>query len=364
MRHLRKFWNDRSGAYAIIVSVVMIPALLAIGLAVDYSRLLRAQSHLQNLADGTALALASSQETDPKKLKALADHHISSNFDPNIVARVDVRTLEESDETIRLGLTSDLPTMFMGLANVNNLHVGTAAAALRAVRGSVEVSLVLDNTYSMVETDAKGVRRIDALRKSAAELVNKLMSNNKMDVRVAVVPYADYVNVGSDNRSASWVKVPDDTSTTSERKCTETKEETVCRKRAPSYACGTNYNDGVPSTKYCSGECLKEEVVKYEPPKQTCVEPKTTTKTFHGCIGSRLVDATRLSDGNPGVPYVGFSDTTQKCPAQILPLTKDKATVLAKIAAMSENAGYKPKTYIPAGLIWGLNTLSMAEPYT
>ena len=39
------------------------------------------------------------------------------------------------------------------------------------------------------------------------------------------MPYADYVNVGTSNRNASWLTIPADKVSTSEEKCTETTSE-------------------------------------------------------------------------------------------------------------------------------------------
>ena len=48
-----------------------------------------------------------------------------------------------------------------------------------------------------------------------------------------------------------------------------------------------------------------------------------------------------------------------------MPLTEDKATLTKAIDGMIINiGGYKPYTYIPAGLIWGQNLLSPTEPFT
>lgn len=363
---LKRFWKDQSGAYAIMMGIATIPLLLGVGTAVDYGRLVRAKSHIQQLADGAVLAMAASSEKDMTKLKSMASAYLNENLEPKVAEAVTITSLKEKDEAITLTIASHVSTYFMSLANFNQLDVNALAKATRAVSGSVEVSLVLDNTYSMIEKDAKGVTKIAALKSAATTLVNELTKNTKADVKFAVVPYADYVNVGTGNRNETWLKVPTDTSTTSTRTCTQvTKSGAKCRVKQNQYACGTNYNDGVPSTAYCTEACPAESVYydTYDPPKESCSGGTTTTKTFYGCIGSRLSDTVRLSDSDEKNPYMGFIDTSRRCPVEILPLTKEKGTVISKIGTMSENSSYKPKTYIPAGLIWGLNTLSPTAPY-
>jgi hypothetical protein len=71
------------------------------------------------------------------------------------------------------------------------------------------VSLVLDNTGSMSETDKTGTSKISALRTAAANLLTTLKgaSANAGDVKVAVIPFSKTVNVGntSSTVNATWI---------------------------------------------------------------------------------------------------------------------------------------------------------------
>jgi len=73
---------------------------------------------------------------------------------------------------------------------------------------------------------------------------------------------------------------------------------------------------------------------------------------------------TRLNDGSPAVTYPGYVETSQKCLNPIVPLSKDKASLTSAIDGMIINiSSYKPYTYIPAGMIWGVNLLSPTAPF-
>ena len=364
MRKIRSFGQNRSGNFGIMLAVMSVPLMLAVGFSVDYSSGLRARTHMQVLADGAALAVASSREKDPARARSLADSYVAANLNPMFdEVTVDAVTLSDTDVTV--GISGKMPTSFMALARIPQIDITSEAVAERAVNGSVEVGLVLDNTWSMSETDAKGVQKIVALREASKTLVNELVGSGNTNVRIGIVPYADYVNVGTSNRNASWLTIPADKVSTSEEKCTETTSEYICTKRAPSYSCGTTVTDGVESPKTCSGECTSGYTKTYEPPKKTCSPAKTTTETWFGCVGSRKKEAVRLSDGDPSITYPGLIATSQKCPTPILPLTGDKASILAAIEKMAPNNGsYKPATYIPAGLIWGLNLVSPSAPFS
>ena len=66
---------------------------------------------------------------------------------------------------------------------------------------ALEVALVLDNTGSMKKDDKE-----TALRQAVQELVDSVMAG-QADVKVAVVPFSQYVNVGVENRNAPWLEV-------------------------------------------------------------------------------------------------------------------------------------------------------------
>jgi hypothetical protein len=63
------------------------------------------------------------------------------------------------------------------------------------------VSLVLDNTLSMLETDVNGVSKISALKTATHQLLTTLQgaAANPGDVQVAIVPFAKDVNFGTGN---------------------------------------------------------------------------------------------------------------------------------------------------------------------
>lgn len=72
----------------------------------------------------------------------------------------------------------------------------------------------------------------------------------------------------------------------------------------------------------------------------------------------------RLNDAHPEMPYPGLLSTSQNCLTPILPLTDKRADALGAIQNLVVNVGsYRPETYIPSGLIWGVNVLSPTQPF-
>lgn len=359
---IRSFWSCRSGSYGVALAITALPLLLSVGLAVDYSRHVAADKHLQELADAASLALASSREKDREKLLRMAENTIQGNRSGARIENVRIASLETSDDWVDLELRGDIPTTFMNLANIQTLEVRASALAERAVTGSVEVALVLDNTDSM---SYEG--KIDTLKEAADDLVEKLFNEDKADVRIGLVPYAEQINVGTHNRGASWLSVPDDyskkTTRTTEGYWYQPQRRTDNCKKWREAGSRQVERDGVWVTETWGRACQEWEMV--DNGAKIWVPGKTTTTTtnykWHGCIGSR-VDKGKLvlDDQSPSVKYPGFVTKNKTCLTEILPLTKNENTVRNAIKAMTTDYD----TYIPAGVIWGLNLLSPTEPLT
>lgn len=369
---LRKFLESRSGNFAILSGVTMIPLCLAAGLAVDYSRHHSAQRHLQEMADATSLALASTREQNQARLEQLANDYLAANRTSSRVQEVQVASVVATTESVDVDLRGSIPTTFMGIAGYHTLDVGASALAERATRGTVEVSLVLDNTKSMEATAGSATTRIAALKSAAAELVDALLKNGDTSVRIALVPYADNVNVGLAYRNASWTSVPSDvtTITTTPAKpasCSTVTTEQRKTTQNPTYSC-TKEVDGATFETTCGGGWNYETV--QIPPKEVCTKAQperssSSSTTWFGCVGSRMGGTNRLTDDNPAVRYPGYTDVRQKCVTPIVRLTDDRATLKTAIAGMVTSLpSYSPNTFIPAGLIWGHNTLSPTGPFS
>jgi hypothetical protein len=69
------------------------------------------------------------------------------------------------------------------------------------------VSLVLDNTGSMTETDSSGLSKLSALQTATSQLLDLLAGAavTPGDVRVALIPFSKTVNVGTANVNAAWI---------------------------------------------------------------------------------------------------------------------------------------------------------------
>lgn len=362
---LTRFWQSRHGNFATMFGIALIPLLLGAGMAVDYSRYMSAKNHLQELADAAALAAAAADLGTEAEVRKQADRYVQANYVPATIDSVSIEDATLKDHAYTVDLSGSLKTTFMGIANIGHLDVDTTAVAVRGVNGSVEVALVLDNTWSMSFDDATGVSKIEALKAAAGDLITALHEDEETAIKMAVVPYADYVNVGTSHRNESWLNVPEDYTEKHEGSCWTVTQETVgCARENPVHTCEV-VEDGVERSRPCGGGCAEPITRKLDPPRQECSEDSETPIVWHGCVGSRTLGNLRLSDDSPSVAYPGYVTKIRKCPSEIVPLTTDEGRLQGAITTMEAKkyGGFIPRTYIPAGLVWGLNVLSPRAPF-
>lgn len=368
-RLAKRLRGDARGNVAMIFALGLPALLMLTGMGVDMYRADVARNTSQQAVDAAALAAAASRERTQAGLARVADDYMKGNID---VRYLDGEPAPETrfidDIEVEVTMRGKVKTMFMGMIGVSEMPVNVTATAIRGAAEEVELALVLDNTWSMSVSDGRGVTRINALKSASTTLVNELMQRDGARVKIGIVPYADYVNVGVGNRNQPWVSVGADYSTTS------TPSPRVCETRTTKNVCTggvqgtcTRYRDGVPENYTCwttPQTCSVQDV----PPYEHCTgggNPTTTWYRFYGCVVSRKQGQLRLNDSQPNTPYEGMLQTSQTCLNPILPLTNQKASVLSAVQNLIINrGGYQPETHIPSGLIWGVNLLSPTQPFT
>ena len=345
MSLLKRFAKDKRGNTTIIFALAIIPMILAAGAGVDWVRLNNTQTVLQGAADAAAVAGSASGSTNDTELMKIITDYVNSNGVPNAVDAITSidYNIDQTNRKFSVTIKGKLNTTLMSVAGITSMDVG-AYSQVGIGSTAMEVALVLDNTGSMNSSN-----RLPALKSAAKLLVDELFKASASNyIRVGVVPFSEYVNVGLANRNAPWINVPADTSTTTNL-CWDTYPNATssnCRMETSTWSV-----DGVPQTstyEVCDWS--------YGTPVQQC-GPVTNSQTWKGCVGSRSVtDDTSI--GNPALPYEGVQNVN--CPIDLLPMSADRVAVDAKIDAMTGTGN----TYIPAGLLWGWNLLDPNAPFT
>jgi Flp pilus assembly protein TadG len=356
------FLGNQRGNVAMIFALSLVPVSLMSGFGIDIWRQNEARTAAQNAADSAALAAASGDGTTVPTLKRDAEAFMRGNLPERLRAgdySVDVEY--GKDEKIAVIVTAELPALFSGLIGRDKLPVQARAVAIRGATADdvVEIALVLDNTYSMSEDVGGGKNRLQALQAASHTLIDQVLpagSSTDRNVRMSIVPYADYVNVGVENRNQPWVEVPADETIVQPA---YTWQQTVWSN--PVYTTCQGYRDGQLVTWQCidAARSGTSTIVTHHVPESV------ETHTWFGCVRSRTEGNLRLSDNAPNIPYPGTLARWRNCLNPIVPLTDDRTKLTHSIDSLIISiGGYTPSTYIPAGLVWGLNTLSYTAPFT
>lgn len=345
MKLIKRFLNSGSGNVAVMFGLSAVPLIAAGGMAIDYMSATRSQSALQQAVDDAALAAGASDDDSKKALrKIVKDSLIRNGMYDSLDHVTAIKVKKRADKKIKLFVEGKVNAKFLGLIGHSKLDVSATAVVNRDF-GNLELALVLDNTGSMA-ADGK----IDSLKSASKLLVNEIFDKkgSTADVKIGIVPFNDYVNVGVDKRGASWLDVPDDTSTTRSGTRDVTRQvpgsERNCGNRT-----STSTNDGVTTTSTYYACDYDYEVTGTEN------YTETVTSTWNGCVGSRDYPL-NVEDRRPNVKITGLMD--QWCGRPITKLTDNKSTIVNELDAMTP-AG---NTYIPAGLMWGWRMLSKIAP--
>jgi hypothetical protein len=230
----------------------------------------------------------------------------------------------------------------------------------------IEVSMVLDTTYSMTEDD-----KIGSLKVNATKFVNTLKQSPTADVKIGIVPFADYVRIDTGLAGKPWLNVIPFSKVTQSAGWYTTKtliSKSGCKMvttTSPGYWTTATYKDGVlvsPSVWIAPKTTTSEKCDSYVYKDTKVWKPEIVTNyPWLGCVGSRkyplnITDEKYDTDKVPGLAELQSSVCGM---TTITPLTKDKNTLTTAISALKA-AG---STYIPAGLTWGIRLLSNQEPY-
>lgn len=227
---LKRFGRDERGVFGVLFGLMAIILIAVSGAVVDYVSLEQSRNRAQIALDAAALALqpdifnaTSTAATIKDKAQALVIERIG---DSRIVATLDTPIIKKDDGSLYLSAQLKMPTIFVSLVGVTEMSARIQSEATRK-KLAIEVAFVLDNSGSMSNTGAgnNGTRqRIQFLKDAANCATNILFYKDVVDsttnpdtcvpktgatklddVKVGVVPFTMFVNVGSSNLNASWV---------------------------------------------------------------------------------------------------------------------------------------------------------------
>ena len=370
------FLLDRHGSINIMMAAMMPVVAAGVGVVVDGANLIRIQNNLQESADTAALAGASHVSKNPKYRKAdvdqVASKFLGANFRSGQGATLDSLIISDDDVTIQASFTQT--HFIMGMFGQPTSLVRVTAKADFEGPEDIEarIALVLDNSYSMYGS------RIRDLKSATKRFADHFKNSPHADI--GIVPFATYVNVGTDKRGKGWLEVmPDNDKVTTREECKTERSVTGQSNCRTVNGTRNTYPNGREKTrrkcevrdgtnvcweeKYWDRGAAVQEPHTYQqcdktygPKTRTC-KMKTDRKTYiwNGCVSSRTDPHSEAAHFD-GEKFIGLTNT--QCPPSITPMTSNTSQLLAAANAMRPDG----ETFIPQGIEWGRIMLDPREP--
>lgn len=303
---LSAFANDKSGDVLVMYGLTMMATFMFVGAAVDLGRWINARSNTMDAIDAAVLAAGRALQTGASQAdaKALAVQYYELNTRSRTPVMNDTVSFEVRNNNTTVAATGSayIKTPFMSLAAVEKLPLFVASEAPEAQTAidssstfNREVALMLDVSGSMCMPCTKR----DAMKAAAKDLVEIMMLNNGKSTywsKIAVVPFSGDVRPPA----ALFGSVTD-----------------------PAWPVERSY------TETTGGKKKTTVTVKY--PRTSCVAERTGDNKY--------------SDAAPGAGnyvmsiYSSDGSCSSKANAEMMPLSLDKAAILAKIAGLTTGSG-------------------------
>ena len=328
-----RYRTETRGNVAVMFAISLFFLIGCLAIAVDGTNAFFAKQRLQDTTDAVALMAAKDKtlDTDVKIMEA-AQALYDATYPNQDGIRIIVQNVVRVGDEVTVTTKNNIDTYFTGIFNRKDMDVGVQSTATYADK-AMDVALVLDTTFSMSDNN-----KIGNLKAAAGGLLDTFDDLDNENLRVAVVPFSEYVNVGKSRRNAKWLDVPAD-----EKVCWMKRDvlsssncrriQKTCSSDGVSYDCSYN-------------KCDKTFSAPYE---------KCGTRRWNGCVGSRTAGYDERAAFN-GRKVPGLLSVS--CATELQPLNQSMKTAKATVSGLKA----RQETYIPAGILWGWRTLDESDP--
>lgn len=203
-----RFGRAKDGNIAVIFSIALVPIIGLVGAAVDYSRANNARTAMQAALDSAALMVAkdiNSGKITASEASTKAVTYFNSLY-TNTEAAISVTTTYtpksgSTNANLIIKGSGKIKTELMNVVGIPEMEIG--ASSTTTWGGTrLRVALALDVTGSMGQSG-----KLAALQKAAKKLIDtlKIQASTKDDVYISIIPFNRVVNVGTDNKDATWL---------------------------------------------------------------------------------------------------------------------------------------------------------------
>lgn len=308
-----------------MLALAALPLFGFVGAAVDFGRAASTRTAMQAALDATALMMSKDAPTlAADVLGQRAQDTFKTLFTRpeanNVQVSMQLTQPQEGSYLITMTGSASVDTLFSRMLGQSSINLSANSKVSWGIK-KLNLALVLDNTGSMSSS-----QKMTNLKTAAHNLLTTLKNAAKQpgDVKVAIVPFATDVNVGTSNVHAYWVDWTD----------------------------WDAANGTCSSTSYTNKSSCESHSKVWTPKAHS---------TWNGCVYDRdqnndVTNAATVA----GAPATLFrAHQASACPTSMMPLTEDWTALNSKIDAMTPTGN----TNVTIGLAWGFQLLSPNEPF-
>jgi len=193
--------KDKNGNFAMMFAVTVATLVGCLACGVDLTNAYASKIRLQDTTDQIALMAAKDKLATDAELQAAAQAYFEINYPNGAGDKIVLDSITRDGDIVTINASNTVDTYFAKMFGKPSLNVGTQSVANFGQR-KLNLALVLDTTGSMKQNN-----KLVSLKVAANDLVETLEGMPTDTVELAVVPFAQYVNVGTDNKNADWLDV-------------------------------------------------------------------------------------------------------------------------------------------------------------
>jgi len=412
VRHARDFLRKKDANVAMIFAISIIPVVIAAGAGLDLARSMIVKSALSEALDASALAAASTPGATQAQMQTAAQNYFNANYKvDSTFGAPTALTVSKNGQSVTVSTSVPMPTTLMNVAGISTVNVASSSTVVWG-QTKLWVSLVLDNTGSMCQSDANpnagspcpnpsSDTKIASLQTATHSLLTMLQNSavNAGDVQVAIAPFVKDVNVGTGNVGASWIDWTDWDAANGTCSVSNKHSQASCQAVTGTWTPGSCNISGINTQSTCTtthgtwnnnrcnisgyntrttcqnavgtwtaGSCnFSGYTTQSTCQAATAVWTPSAHSNWNGCVMDRGTDAGPDTTNNWDVMKTSPDGTTaskfpaeqySNCPQSLASLSFDWTSLGSKVDAMVAGGS----TNQTIGLVWGWHALSTGDP--
>lgn len=204
----KKFLAKKSGNVAITFGIALMPIMLSIGAAIDYSRAANLHNKVAQATDAALLAAVSTamNEEDLDDTTAVLKR-LNEEFEPFFMANISNANsykyngfkikFDPITKDVSVDVDIDYNTAVFGIVGINHWDSDVVAATQMQLKagGAISMFLVLDRSGSMGWSNGDGGSKMQSLQTAVSKMISDFGKSDpkRQFIRLGAVAYSSYM---------------------------------------------------------------------------------------------------------------------------------------------------------------------------